>query len=194
MGFFSGLFGGRKAAPAGAGNDVVRRLERQLFPRGQQDIDRFADTIVAALPGKVSREEAQSLVPGLKVVDHISEDRSEERLLVHLRPKTPALTDSDRISLIRAVIGDGRQPLDPSEDGSSAEKAIKIDCVDAVQGIDTEYRFLERLLGPQNLTWKLVSRAHGPQGPKYLEWFVVQPKNGPPKTIYFDITSFSPIR
>jgi hypothetical protein len=194
MGFLSGLFGGRKDAPAGAGQDIGKKLERQLFPGGQQDIDRFADVIVAALPGKVSREEAQSLVPGLKVVDHISEDRSDERLLVHLRPKTPALTDPERMRLIRAVIGDGRQPLDPSADGSSAEKAIKIDCVDAAQGIDAEYRFLQRLLGPQNLTWKLVSRAHGARGPKYLEWFVVQPKNGPPKTIYFDITSFSPIR
>lgn len=189
MGIFDSIFGGGARQNPNP-RVALEKLERHLFPGGQRDVDRMADTILAALPGKFSHEKAQELGRGLKVINYISEDRGEERLLIHVRPKTPNLSEAERLRLIHAVVGDARRPLEADSDGSSRDRPIIITASNSIDGIDAEYRMLERLFGPQNKAWTLVSRANGRHGTRYLEWFDVKPKTGPQSTIYFDITSF----
>jgi hypothetical protein len=189
VGIFDSIFGGRKRDNSDP-NEALQKLERHLFPGGQRDVDQMAKAILTALPGKFSHEEAEQLGRGVKVIDYISDDRSEERLLIHLRPKSPNLTEEERLRLIHAVVGDARRPREGNGDGSSRAQPIVITAKNSIEGIDAEYRMLERLLGPQNKSWTLVSRANGRHGASYLEWFVVQPKSGQQRTVYFDITSF----
>lgn len=173
-----------------ASTEPLQKLERVLFPGGQQDVDRMTNAILAVLPGKFHRTEAEQLGRGIKAINYMSEARGEERLLAHLRPRSPTLTDIERLSLIRAVVDNSGRVTEGNVAGSSSSHPIVIKARNSFEGIDAEYRNLERLLGPENKSWTLHFRAHGTHGARYLEWFVVNLKSGGQRTIYFDITSF----
>jgi len=185
MGLFNFLFGQKKPA-----DEVVDKLHKTIFPGGQRDIDHVTNAVMVVAAGKLTREQARSVGIGLKTIAYISSDRSEERLLLHLAPKTPTLTESERKDLIKAVIGSSPRVL--GSDGRSPDRPIVLLHKNSIEGIDAEYRTLENFFGPQNKEWRLLRRNHGRRGSRYVESFVIEKKDGEVVTVYFDITSFAP--
>lgn len=186
MGLLHWLFGD---AHQSAAEEAVAKLKQRLFPRGQVDIDALAYEIVMAVPGKLTRAHGRRIGPALAAIHRLSDDRSDERLLVSLRPMTRNLTEAERLRVVHAVVGEW-PTLTPESDGSSAERPIKILAKSSLQGTGMEQRVLERLLGRRGSDWTLGMSLHAEHGSQYIERFQVKLADGRHRTIYFDITSF----
>jgi hypothetical protein len=68
--------------------------------------------------------------------------------------------------------------------GSSKERAIKVNAADETSGVDAEYDYLDKLLGD----WKLVEQSVIVEE-KIYDVLVIETKNKL-HTFWFDITSF----
>lgn len=169
---------------------LMSRISGQIFPRGQRDVDEMVDQIIAALPGRLTRERALELGRGIRVIHLVATDRTEERLLIHLRPKTPELTEAQRIALARAAVGQIAMVGNEDSGGSSPDTAIVIKAQNSMEGISQEYQHLEKRFGSQNNAWKMLSRGHRAHGDRVIDWFNIQLEDGSHRIVYFDITSF----
>ena len=188
MGLRSWLFGA-KGEPTP--DEIFAKMHKQIFPGGQRDVEHLTDRILGAVPGRLSREEARSLGMSLKALLVVAQDKSEDRLLISIRPKTPSLSDADRLRIVQAVArGEGASS---AATGATQDTAIVINAANSIEGVDMEYQCLEQMFGPtqpKGEHWTLITRSHGRFGARYLEWFEIQPSKGSRRTVYFDITSF----
>ena len=75
--------------------------------------------------------------------------------------------------------------------GSSIKDSIIIsDVEDSHEGINAEYRYIEKKFGEKGLDWNLVKQILLSEEGEFYDQIIIQLKDGKNINIYFNITEF----
>jgi hypothetical protein len=106
-------------------------------------------------------------------------------------PRPPAAPPAPKANAGRAPTGvPGTSIRFTGGDGSSIAKAIVIEGAKGeMDGVASEYQYLDALLGPRNVVWKMVMQSLLNENGKSYDSLQIE-RNGKTEVYYFDISGY----
>ena len=174
----------------GSPEEMSAKINIQIFPNGESDVNRHAKKIYELFNKKLSIDDCKYIVKAIKALIFIVVDKTADRIVPSI-----IIRSGNKINLEEAyqaylyLSGGGLSYS--GGDGMSKESAVVIHAQSSEMGIPGEYAYLEKTYGERRKDWEIVTRfiSHTDDG-KAFEIFNIHLQNGKNVSIYFDITEF----
>jgi len=170
--------------------EVMKKMSKIAFPRGDKQIEEETDHLYSLLRGTLSKDDSRSLLIRAKGLFLISKDKSESQMIpkiIHTSNTRLSLHEAHLVyGFLTAVLG----PLKMHNSNSSAEQVVVINASTTMDGISQEYSHIERLCGKQGEDYTLIRQMMLDQNGRHYDLLTVRMRNGAIRDFLFDITSF----
>ncbi len=145
-----GLFKSKKPQLSTEAQDAAANVALMAFPGGEKQIAEETEQLHALLRGKLPKAEARQLLCRTKALLVIAQDKSETRIVPSIQVKADGKLTPHECKIVYQFLTGVLGPLHEGNDGSTREKAVVINAMSSIVGIDAEYQWLSSRFGKED--------------------------------------------